>query len=304
MSSCTICPLCKDPGTLASAPEKAAVPCNVRYFKAAKFVVWRCSGCNSLHALDKVDLNLYYDRFPFQNHRLDFHARMGYRNRLRMLRRSGLQRAHRILDYGCGAGLFVEYLREKGFSNAVGYDRFVSAYSDAALLREGNFDAVVLYDVIEHVDDPSELLLSLVDLVVPGGLIVIGTPNADHISLAADKLLSPELSQPYHRHIFSERTLLSLGEKNGLVPEHIHRRFYFDSLFPGVNTRFMWAYIGDTGGMIDAAVEPPQVTRVFKSPRLIFYALFGYFFPQKGNMLVSFRRTARRGLAATSATPR
>ena len=280
------------------------MPCNVRQLKEHKFVVWRCTGCNSLHASDEPDLDFYYERFPFQNHRLDFHARIGYGNRLRMLSRLGLNRTHRVLDYGCGAGLFVQYLREKGFSNAAGYDRFVPAYSDASVLRAGSYDAVVLYDVIEHVDDPRALLSSLVDLVVPGGLIAVGTPNADHISLREESLLTPELSQPYHRHIFSERTLLKMAEENGLTAEQIYRRFYFDSLFPGVNTRFMWAYIAETGGMIDAAVEPPQVARVFKSPRLLFYALFGYFFPPRGNILVTFRRAAGAGqpLEARSAS--
>jgi hypothetical protein len=56
----------------------------------------------------------------------------------------------------------------------------------------------------------------------------------------------------------------------------------------------MWAYIAKAGGMIDAAVEPPRPGLVLRSPRLIFYSLFGYFFPPRGNIIVSFRKTAEK----------
>jgi len=57
-----------------------------------------------------------------------------------------------------------------------------------------------------------------------------------------------------------------------------------------VNSRFMWRYIQKTGGLLDAAVEPPQAGLVLTSPEMLFLAFFGYFRPLGDNILVSFRK--------------
>lgn len=290
MSSCTSCNLCENPRTLDEAVEKGQVPCDVRHFAGNLFTIWRCVNCNSLHSAEDVDLADYYAHYPLQNQRLDFPTRISYRDRLRLLAKQAVRRSDRILDYGCGTGAFVAFLREKGYRYADGFDPFITAYADRKVLRV-KYDAVVSYEVMEHVDDPKQFLSELSDLTCPRGLIVIGTPNADYLSVTKKAPHDIELSQPYHRHILSERTLLYLGQERGLLPVHIYRRMPMDSLVPGVNTRFMWTYINLMGGMIDAAVEPPGIWVILRSPALLFYTFFGYFFPPRGNMLVSFRKT-------------
>ena len=288
MPACTSCNLCDSPGTLYESVDKGRIRCHVRHFADELFTVWRCANCNSLHSAEDADLASFYAHYPLRNHKLDFVTRILYGNRLRLLERQGLRRADRILDYGCGAGAFVEFLKERGYQNTFGYDAFIAAYTDRQVLRE-RFDVVVSYDVIEHVDDPRQFLSELRDLARPQGLIVVGTPNADHLSVRGN---SPdiELSQPYHRHILSRKTLLDLGRKMGLRPVHFARGIATDSLIPGINTRFMWAYIKRTGGMIDVGFEPIRLSLVLRSPALWFYAFFGYFFPPRGNMVVIFRR--------------
>jgi len=240
-----------------------------------------------LHCAEDVDLPRYYTRYPLQNQKLTFHERIGYGNRLRLLERQGFRRSDRLLDYGCGAGLFVDFLRGKGLPQVFGYDAFVSAYADPARLRE-TYDAVVSYDVIEHDDDPRAFLRRLSGLVRPGGLLVIGTPRAEGVSIA--RRGDPSLHPPYHRHILSEKVLAALGREQGLEPAHLYRRSFYDSLFPTVNTRFMWRYIQKSGGLLNAAVEPPQVGLVWRSPDLLCLAFVGYFVPFGDNMIVTFRK--------------
>ena len=296
MATCTVCPLCEQPKTLQQATEIAQVPCNVRRLRDHQFTVWRCSNCNSLHSYEDADLGFYYKHFPFQRHQLDFATRIGYKNRLRLLQKRGLSKTHTILDYGCGAGLFVDFLRESGYANAFGYDAYVERHADTSVLNQ-KYDAVVSYDVIEHVDSPREFMRAIERLVRIGGLLAIGTPEADNIPLNDGNVLAAELSQPYHRHLLSERVLLTLAAENGMVAEHTHRRFYMDSLVPGVNSRFIWSYIAATGGMIDAAVEPPRMGVILRSPKLIFNALFGYFLPPRGNILITFRKVKHASTA-------
>lgn len=286
MANCIECNLCDYPGTMSGSVEVEQVPCNVREFRDRMFTLWRCAGCGSVHCREDADLAAYYARYPLKKQKIGFSERIGYRNRLRLLKRQGLGKSDRILDYGCGAGLFAEYLRAQGFRHVSGYDAFVPEYADPGRLDE-RYDAVVSYDVIEHDDDPRDFMRRVAGLVRPGGLLVIGTPNADHVAIA--RRGDPSLHPPYHRHILSERTLLALGRERGSEPVHIYRRSFYDSFVPTVNSRFMWQYIRRSGGLLDAAVEPPKMGLVLRSPELIFFALAGYFVPLGDNILVTFR---------------
>jgi len=289
MSENTKCNLCDNPGSLDEAAESNSIASHVRCFSNDRFTVWRCGNCNSLHSKEAVDLNKYYADYPFKHHRLDFHTRVGYRNRLRLLKRKGFRPDHSLLDYGCGKALFVKFLHKRGYPKVQGYDPFIEEVSDQNPLA-ARYDVVTSYDVIEHVEDPREFLSLMVALVKPGGMLVLGTPNADEIDLFDKNGPVVELSQPYHRHILSARSLFKLAEEFDLAVVDIYRRFYFDSLVPSVNTRFMWTYIRETGGMIDVAVEPLKLGKVLRSPKLMFFALTGYFAPPGGNILVTFRR--------------
>ena len=212
-----------------------------------------------------------------------------YRKRLRMLTAQGIRREHRILDFGCGTGVFVQFLRENGFSQTSGYDVFVPAYADREVLNE-RYDAVVSFDVIEHLADPKQFLSDMSDLVNADGSVIIGTPNADFLSVPGGSSPDIELSQPYHRHILSERSLLNLCHKRGLGLRQLYRGAPMDSWIPGINARFMWAYIKHMGGVVDVAMEPPRVPVILLSPTLLFYALFGSFFPPKGNIVVVLKK--------------
>jgi SAM-dependent methyltransferase len=228
---------------------------------------------------------LFYQDYPLQRQQITFSERIGYRNRVRLLERQGVRRSDRILDYGCGAGLYVAFLRQSGFTNVSGYDPFVSTYAEPATLEQA-YDVVVTYDVIEHDEDPRAFLGKLRRLMRPKGILMVGTPNADNVSPA--RLGDPNLHVPNHRHILSESALLSLAAEHGLKTRHVYRRSFYDSLVPTVNSRFMWRYIREKDGLLDAAVEPPDVAMVMRSPSMLLLALGGYFVPRKDNIVATF----------------
>jgi SAM-dependent methyltransferase len=287
IGSYTSCSLCGDPGTLANAVDVGQVPCNVRRFKDRLFTLWRCTGCGSIHCAEDADLDLYYADYPLKRQTVGIGELVGYRNRLRLLTRRGFRRSERILDYGCGAGLFVDQLRKKGLRHVFGYDPFVPGGDDERTLQE-RYDAVVSYDVIEHDNDPRDFMRRVAQLVRPGGFLSIGTPNADHVRITRKG--DPSLHPPYHRHILSERVLLALGREQGLKPVDIYRRSFYDSPFPTVNSRFLWGYL-EKSGLLDTAVEPPRTDLIVRSPGLLFSAFFGYLFPPRHYVLVIFRKS-------------
>jgi 2-polyprenyl-6-hydroxyphenyl methylase/3-demethylubiquinone-9 3-methyltransferase len=106
----------------------------------------------------------------------------------------------RFLDYGCGAGMFAVHAAMGGAALVVGMDAEDTALDAARLFarREGverqcafvrmerlprfppktRFDAILLKDVIEHVEDDETLLGLAAQALSPGGIIVLSTQNA------------------------------------------------------------------------------------------------------------------------------
>jgi SAM-dependent methyltransferase len=244
---------------------------------------------------------LFYSDYP--PHRLspahsNLATRVGARNQLTVLTRQGIKKSDRILDYGCGGGTFVHALKKRGYTNAFGYDPYVPAWADPGIL-EDRYDAIATWDVIEHLEDPRRFMGGLVGLLRPGGVLVIGTPNAEHVPLTKENPRSiPELHQPYHRHVLSEQALLHLGREHGLKPSWRSHRWYMDGLCPFINARFLWGYMEARGGYLDVLFEsadgavngnPPPRGLLLRSPSLLFKAFFGYFFNGNTYMTICFR---------------
>ena len=116
----------------------------------------------------------------------------------------GIVRQHplsRVLDVGCGNGLFGGYLKEKTGCRIVGVDASEFALKEArkagfdevhlcpdldsrALpFPDGTFDFVLCKDVLEHLLVPLHLLKETRRLLKPGGLLLSHVPN--HFTLPA-----------------------------------------------------------------------------------------------------------------------
>jgi len=281
---------CSACGAAASPEdERGPAPCNVREFSKETFTYIRCSACRSLRCAQTVDLDRYYANYPFKRHRLDLWTRVAYGNMLRRLRRAGLSSDDAILDYGCGPGLWIEFLKRRGYRNAVGYDAFEPRFSDLAALGR-RYDLVFSQDVLEHVESPKSFLDETARLAAPGGLIYLGTPNAAEIELSHPEEYSIDLHPPYHRHILSEHALLGLTRELGLSVVARYDRYYYDTLFPGVNYRFLKAYVAADGDCIDVLFGPPRFDLVARSPRLLLLAALGFFCPPRSMLTLILRK--------------
>jgi 2-polyprenyl-3-methyl-5-hydroxy-6-metoxy-1,4-benzoquinol methylase len=99
--------------------------------------------------------------------------------------------AKTLLDIGAAAGLLVKLAREQGL-DAQGVEPSHDLVAAAARLygveliqgtvpherlRGARFDVVFLADVIEHVPDPVALLRDARELVAPGGVLLVVTPD-------------------------------------------------------------------------------------------------------------------------------
>lgn len=287
MPRCNICRT--DAG---DAVELGEVRSNVRKFRAEKFAVWRCPACLSLHARDEVDLAHYYREYPF--HHLpepekDFMMRAMYGQQLSRLVAAGLRPEHDVLDYGCGGGTLVRFLQQRGYPSTHGYDQYSDAFADRSVL-ERKYDFVVSQDVLEHVPDPWEFLHEVARLLKPGGIAAIGTPNAESIDLKDPEQRVHTLHQPYHRHIWSKRKLLTLGEELGWKLLKYYPTMYANTPVPFVNAAFVNFYFKCHDDTLDLATEPinPKSWKLW-TPVAPFLGFFGYFFAPESDVMVVYQ---------------
>jgi SAM-dependent methyltransferase len=202
-----------------------------------------------------------------------------------------MRKNHRILDFGCGAGLFLDFLKKQGYSDVSGYDAFVENYSDPNTLS-GTYDVVLSQDVLEHFDDPREFFQMTSGCVKPGGVLIVGTPNADEIDLSDPEEFLWELHQPYHRHILTENAQKKIGREFGLDCFATDNRFYLDTLFPIVNMRFIKRYVRESGNDMDVVYDPPKIGLVLSRPALWFSIFAGYFYRSPGNVVMYYKKNA------------
>jgi len=270
-----LCNLCDAPGQIDNAPEVKKVRSNVRQFQREEFTVWRCRTCGSLHCLEDIDYATYYHNYPLQNQKPDFFTLKLFSSRLRQLIGGGLLTSHSILDYGCGNGGFVRFLRAQGYSLAEGYDPYSETFSDRAVLTQ-TYDFVISQDVLEHAPDTLAFLDELLSLVrAGGGMAAIGTPDAAKISLNDAIDAVGQLHQPHHRHILTRSQLEKLIEARGFNITKVLRRWYVDTWIPFLNSSFFFHYVAATGCAVDSMFEPIRYRTIFSSPQLLLYGLFG-----------------------------
>ncbi len=285
----TECNFCTTTSTFASTRDRAEINSNVRKFADERFMVWRCETCRSIHSLDVVDLPYYYKDYPFQRQKADAGLRIISRNMLRRLRSSGFSEQSSLLDFGCGSGLFVEWLRRRGYGESHRFDAYTERFNDASAL-DRTYDFVMAQDVVEHVEDAGELLDQLIGLTTPGGAILIGTPNAEAIDLRNAEAHRHSLHQPYHLHVLSERVLRELGTSRGLRVERFYEVYYTDTFIPFANVRFQLHYARSLDNTLDLAFDPPHVSWRLLTPKSLGLAFFGRFFPVKTEMTFVFRK--------------
>ena len=116
--------------------------------------------------------------------------RFGQDRRLNLIRKYTPLDQARILDIGCGLGVYVRKFRD--FSDAViGIDVDRQRVSEGAKtvpglllaagehlpFRDGHFDVVVLNEVIEHVSDDAATVREALRVLRSGGHVVIYAPN-------------------------------------------------------------------------------------------------------------------------------
>lgn len=125
-------------------------------------------------------------------------------------------------------GLEVQEEFARDISHRHGFPMYVGELDDPTIQTQ-RFDAVTLWDVIEHVPSPRATLRAAATVVRPGGVLVLSTINAD--SLAARLFRGQWVfwnrpgRVPEHLQAFAPNTLRTALGVAGFVPVCLHARF-------------------------------------------------------------------------------
>jgi len=117
--------------------------------------------------------------------------RAGQQRRLEMIVRAAGERIQgRILENGCGVGMYVEHLAQHG-GTVIGleYDferaaeaqtrssHILNAAGECVPLPASSFDLILSHEVIEHVQDDRAAVREMIRVIKPGGRVLIFCPN-------------------------------------------------------------------------------------------------------------------------------
>lgn len=142
-----------------------------------------------------------------------------------------LSEQSRVLDVGCGSGNFlyeistvtgcevygidISKTAAKTARENYGIDVFIGTIMQSPF-PDNYFDVITAWAFLEHVNNPSEVLLKVSNLLKNDGLCIISIPNFDSLNAKLFKDKWFHLDCPRHLYIFTAKTITGLFEKSNL----------------------------------------------------------------------------------------
>ena len=138
-----------------------------------------------------------------------------------------------ILDYGCGAGDFLQHMQNNGYdvtgmepnekANKISKSKIGDNNMVNVELKDINrkFDVITMWHVLEHIPNLNEILEQLKQHLNPGGTLIIAVPN--HLSYDANYYgkLWAAYDVPRHLWHFNPESLQLLVNKFGMIIENV-----------------------------------------------------------------------------------
>ena len=150
-----------------------------------------------------------------------------YERYLRQLDSLLTSSSRRLLDVGCGVGNFLQLAQTQGWQvegteispPAVQHARRqygLDVYQEElSAFPDGTYDAVTLWDVLEHLPAPLDTLAQAYRLLKPGGILALSTVNVRGLTTRLVGRRSCVSNPEEHLFYFSASTLCQLLQRAG-----------------------------------------------------------------------------------------
>ncbi len=208
---------------------------------ADAFVAMRCASCGLVYLNPRPDVSEFETIYPANYHAFDFSEQdfgLVHKIRSRLEARrvlswcKGLPDEARILDVGCGDGFHLNLLKKYGNRSwrleGIDFDKRAVEKAERSGLKvhfgtvEGlniekdRYDFAFMIQTIEHVAHPEKVLSAVLEILKPGGKLVIVTDNTDSIDFALFKnSYWGGYHFPRHWNLFNQKSLAKLAQKTG-----------------------------------------------------------------------------------------
>lgn len=220
------------------------------------FEVWHCGACTLRFTQDIPAEQVIGKYYQSENYISHTNTNKGLVNRLyHMVRNYTLGSKKKLitsftqrttgslLDVGAGMGAFAGFMREKGWQvtglepdaetrkRAQEQNRIVlQDTSDLFQLPAGNYDAITMWHVLEHVHRLHAYLDQLKQLLKPGGVLMIAVPNYTSHDASFYQEHWAAYDVPRHLYHFSPAAMRVLLQQHGLKLKAI-KPMWFDSFY-------------------------------------------------------------------------
>ncbi|MDQ7064908.1 MAG: class I SAM-dependent methyltransferase [candidate division KSB1 bacterium] len=134
----------------------------------------------------------------------------------------------RVLDVGCGAGVFLEKIaRCTNVKYSLGCDFSKNAVDTCRRkglnvlqgtikdVEEKNFNVIILKHILEHVPNPYEFLFEIKKRITDDGILLISLPNSDSIGRWIFRKYWAGFDVPRHIFTYNKKSLNFLLQKTG-----------------------------------------------------------------------------------------
>lgn len=180
---------------------------------------------------------------------------------IKRMQKNGCKFPAKVLDIGCGTGDRLEFLRQLGCdcSGVELSDQALHAQKhfklnvyqgqlQDACYEDNSFDIVMMYNVLEHVHKPREVLKEIRRILKPGGTLIVEVPNNECFQAKLFKARWAAVDVPRDLYYYDAKTLTRLLKETGFETQKVvydtdywHPPTLVISLFPNLDPQLIWA---------------------------------------------------------------
>ncbi len=208
-------------------------------FKKYGFDIVKCGNCNLVYS-DFCPTRKFLKDYYTRNYFIGGNKKLGYddyakeeqslrltaRKRIELLK---LKSGGTVLDVGCAYGFFLSEMPESWNKYGLEISKFACTKAidnnpDAdirneiitpAIFANKKFDLITLWDVVEHLDNPKEVISIAYNKLKKGGKIVISTGDVDSLFSKIQRSNWHLYTPPQHLSFFSPTTIRKLLRSTG-----------------------------------------------------------------------------------------
>ncbi|MDD5348038.1 MAG: class I SAM-dependent methyltransferase [Candidatus Omnitrophica bacterium] len=282
------------------------------------YQLYRCAQCG---VVSSVPMRLpcadwYYKAFPFRDGSADIKVRWEYA----LFLSENIPHKGTLLDIGCGSGNFLLLAQRAGFrvsgidsdarqirkARGLGLRDVEQIDFEGFYAKRGNekFNVIVLFGVLEHVEDPRAFIRKVREMLLPDGAIAVCLPNNNRLLVFSRELHD---YPPHHFTRWTRQSLSGFLENNGFrvvtiddstLPFYCVQANVYSSLIKAFFGRWYGAVVSAPAGKKSgslARVYPAlrKVALVCIAPlAFIIWMIFEISRPGRGSDIYAFARKA------------